>query len=71
MAAALELVDDFVPLEPLAREAFDLAATMGSPVYDAFYLALACRNEAILATADRQLLHDAGVLAVGTLAQTS
>jgi predicted nucleic acid-binding protein len=71
LGAALELVDDFVPLEPLASEAFDLAATMGRPVYDVFYLVLARRNGAILATADRQLLHDAAVLGVRTLAQIS
>jgi len=71
LGAALELVDEFVPLEPLSREAFDLAATMGRPVYDAFYLVLARRNGAVLATADRQLLRDANALGVRTVARNT
>lgn len=67
LTAALALVDDLVPLEPMCREAFDLAATMGRAAYDAFYLVLARRNGAVLVTNDRQLLRDAGVLGVRTL----
>lgn len=51
----LEIPDTIVPSTELRREAFLLARTLGHPVYDMFYLALAQRESAGLATKDKVL----------------
>jgi predicted nucleic acid-binding protein len=43
-----------VPLEELVEDATRLAVTLGHPVYDCLYLALAVREKTRLVTADRQ-----------------
>lgn len=55
LEAALRLVDEIIPMRPLVREAFSLAATGQRSTYDMFYLALARRNDAVLLTADQGL----------------
>jgi predicted nucleic acid-binding protein len=50
------LFDELVPLAGLNSRAWDIAATLNHPVYDAFYLALAELREAVLITADNRLL---------------
>ena len=52
---ALDLVDEFVPLEDNAVESFAEAMHQNHPVYDLFYLTLARRNAATLFTADKKL----------------
>ena len=52
---ALDLVDEFVPLEDNAVESFAEAMRQNHPVYDLFYLTLARRNAATLFTADKKL----------------
>ena len=52
---ALDLVDEFVPLEDNAVESFAEAMRLNHPVYDLFYLTLARRNAATLFTADKKL----------------
>ena len=52
---ALDLVDEFVPLEDNAAESFAEAVRQNHPVYDLFYLTLARRNAATLLTADKRL----------------
>jgi predicted nucleic acid-binding protein len=59
IAHALELVDAFTPCRELHREAFLLARTTRRPAYDMFYLALARREDALLATADAALQREA------------
>ena len=46
--------DLLVPLEELVEDATRLALTLGHPVYDCLYLALAVREKTRLITADRQ-----------------
>lgn len=53
---AIELVDEFVPLEENASESFSEAVRQNHSVYDMFYLTLARRNDATLFTADRKLM---------------
>jgi len=55
LEACLELVDQFVELEPLAAEALDLALLAQRPVYDMYFLVLARRHGATLLTADESL----------------
>lgn len=43
-----------VPLEELVEDATRLAVTLGHPVYDCLYLALAVREKTRLVTADQQ-----------------
>ena len=50
-----ELVDPLVPLHDLAAQALDLALRRDHPVYDCYYVALAMRQAAPLATGDRRL----------------
>jgi len=69
--AALGLIDEVERLEPLAVEAFDLAASTRCPVYDMFYLVLARRHGALLATADAQLLRLARDLGIRATAPTT
>jgi predicted nucleic acid-binding protein len=45
----------FMPSEPLAEMALDLALDLGQPVYDCFFLALAQTLNFPLVTADRKL----------------
>ena len=53
---AIELVDEFVPLEENASESFSEAVRQGHSVYDMFYLTHARRNDATLFTVDRKLM---------------
>ena len=55
IAKACALVDEFVPLEENAAEAFDEAVRQNHSVYDLFYVTLARRHSATLMTADRKL----------------
>jgi predicted nucleic acid-binding protein len=50
------LVPDIVPVRDLYEDAIRLAIDLDHPVYDCFYIALALRNQAPLATADRKLI---------------
>ena len=52
---ACALVDEFVPLEENAAEAFDEAVRQDHSVYDLFYVTLARRHSATLMTADKKL----------------
>ncbi|MGO9360054.1 MAG: type II toxin-antitoxin system VapC family toxin [Xanthobacteraceae bacterium] len=45
-----------VPLEELAERALELATHLRHPIYDCFYLALAQRENAPLATADETMI---------------
>lgn len=45
-----------VPLEELAEKAIELATQLRHPIYDCFYLALAERAHAPLATADEAMI---------------
>lgn len=56
IAKALDLVDEFVPLEENAAESFAEAVRQNHPVYDLFYATLARRNAATLFTADKRLV---------------
>lgn len=47
------------PIEPLVREALDLAVALDHPVYDCVYLALAADLDARLVTADAELVRAA------------
>ncbi|MFP4612575.1 MAG: type II toxin-antitoxin system VapC family toxin, partial [Spirochaetaceae bacterium] len=49
------LVDEFVPAHELCHEALSLSVEANHPVHDAFYVILARRLEASLATADKRL----------------
>lgn len=51
------LLDSVSSLVPLAAPAFRIAHGLGHPVYDAFYLALAEREEAELVSDDHRLLN--------------
>jgi predicted nucleic acid-binding protein len=50
-----DLIDDIVPTRPLALPALRIAAELGHPAYDCFYLALAQARDIEFVTADRQL----------------
>lgn len=63
---ALDLVDEFAPMEPLSVEAFHLAALHERAAYDMFYLVLARRNGAVLITADATLRRNADNLGIRT-----
>lgn len=54
--SAIDLVDEFVPLEENAAESFVEAARQGHPVYDLFYVTLVRRKAATLFTADKKLV---------------
>ena len=56
IGTALELVDEFVPIEENAAEAFAEAVRQNHPVYDLLYATLARRNAATLFTADKRLV---------------
>lgn len=53
---ALDLVDEFVPFEENAAEAFAEAVRQDHSVYDMFYLTLVRRNAATLFSADKKLV---------------
>ncbi|MBF0244832.1 MAG: type II toxin-antitoxin system VapC family toxin [Planctomycetes bacterium] len=55
MTKAMDLVDDLFDSSVMAREAFSLAVDMKHPVYDALYLVLARRHDAVLLTSDKKL----------------
>lgn len=55
LAALPAYFDECVGSEGLAWRAFDLAITLGHPVYDCFYLALAQTRGLPLVTADARL----------------
>lgn len=64
---AIAFPDEFVPASELYREAFAMAASGQRPAYDMFFLVLARRNNATLASLDKSLLafaakHDVKVL---------
>ena len=61
---ALSLVDVTLPLRDLVPDLPALVARTDSPVYDAFYLALAERTGATLLTADLALIRRALSLGV-------
>lgn len=50
------IVDEFIPLEENAKEAFVMSCQYDHPVYDMFYLSLARRHDATLCTLDRRLM---------------
>lgn len=52
---ALELVDEYVPIEELGEEAFNEALLLKHSVYDMLYLCLARRRGATLFTLDKRL----------------
>jgi predicted nucleic acid-binding protein len=52
---ALGIVDDIIGSADLYKEAFALACMTGHPVYDAMFLVLARRHNAILLTRDKKL----------------
>jgi predicted nucleic acid-binding protein len=52
---AVDLVDEFVDDRDLRKEAFSLACKTGHPAYDMFFLVLAHRHKAMLATLDGRL----------------
>ena len=55
LGRAIALVDTFETSLILHREAYALSVDHLHPVYDALYLVLARRNNAVLATLDRRL----------------
>ena len=64
---AIAMPDEFVPASDLYREAFAMAIAGQRPAYDMFFLVLARRNNAVLASLDKGLLtfaakHDVKIL---------
>ena len=53
---AVRLPDELVPTDALYEEVFSLACRANHPAYDWFYLVLARRHGAVLATMDRKLV---------------
>jgi predicted nucleic acid-binding protein len=66
LRACLELVDEFVPLAPLAVESFELGILTGGTAQDMFYLVLARRYGGVLLTADESLKKAARAAGVKT-----
>ena len=64
---ALILPDDYAAESDLYREAFALACNTQMTVYDMFFLVLARRHDAALATMDRKLKNTAENQSVRTL----
>lgn len=56
IAQALDLVDEFVPIEQNAAESFVESVRQNHSVYDMLYLTLARRNAATLLTVDKKLV---------------
>ncbi len=55
LARALGLADRLEPAAPCYQEAFALAVKQQHPFYDALYLVIARRNNAVLLTLDKRL----------------
>lgn len=55
MNIAIDLIDQFYPLESMAFESFHLACSTHLSVYDSFYLNLCLRTACGLATLDKAL----------------
>ncbi len=51
----LRLVDDFIQSSTLYKEAFALSCLGNHPVYDALYLTVARRHNAVLLSMDKKL----------------
>lgn len=64
IAAALDLVIEFVSLDENADEAFREATRCGHSVYDLFYATLARRHVATLMTADKKLANLCNTLGI-------
>ncbi|MBI5607800.1 MAG: type II toxin-antitoxin system VapC family toxin [Deltaproteobacteria bacterium] len=64
LRVALALPDRWLPCAELAPEVFELAARLGRPVYDLYYLVAARRLAAVLMTRDNGLIRLAGELGV-------
>lgn len=52
---AIGLVDEYVPVHSLHREALAFSIQTDQPVYDSIYLVLARRNDAVLMTGDKRM----------------
>jgi predicted nucleic acid-binding protein len=52
---AIGLVDEYVPVRTLHREALAFSIHTDHPVYDSMYLVLARRNDAVLLTGDKKM----------------
>lgn len=50
------VIDEWFPLNDLAKRAGEISESLDHPVYDCFYLALAEKEQATLVTADTRLL---------------
>ena len=68
---ACALVDEFVPIEENAAEAFNEALRHDHSVYDLLYVTLARRNAATLMTADRKLMQLCERMGVDCVAEVS
>lgn len=69
LSHALSLPDKVEPCSPLYLEAFALSCRHLHPVYDAFYLVLARRNNATLLTLDKRLAALAGELGITVISR--
>lgn len=56
MRRAPALFSTLVPILELAEQALGLSTSLDHPIYDCFYLALAQRENAMLATADEAMI---------------
>jgi predicted nucleic acid-binding protein len=52
---SIKLIDDFISVKELYREAFSLAVETDHSVYDCLYLILARRNNAVLLSEDKKM----------------
>ena len=64
---ALDLVDEFIPLEENAAEAFAEAVRQNRSVYDMFYLTLVRRYAATLFSTDRKLVELCGKMGLNAV----
>ena len=64
---ALDLVDEFIPLEENAAEAFAEAVRQSHSVYDMFYLTLVRRYAATLFSTDRKLVELCGKMGLSAV----
>jgi predicted nucleic acid-binding protein len=67
LSALRDFVDEFIPSEPLAPRAFDLAARLHFSAYDGLYLALAESRRAQLVTLNERLIERARASELGHL----
>ncbi len=56
LAAVDGFIDEFACATQMLDEAFDLSLSLGHPVYDCMYLALAMRDDASVITADHDFV---------------